>query len=162
MFIVLSFAWGLAVFHLVQTSIYVWNEKTLDPAILQRKKNLLGVFVIGSLYMVATIISPICILRTKPASSISSCAMAVSIRHCSGGAMCYSAICCRLLLIFFPGLGKTKCVMLASLLVIIGAFALLYVFIIGGQAYPLKHLPGLCGCQHFWRRADRYISALDI
>ncbi|MFA5826758.1 MAG: NrfD/PsrC family molybdoenzyme membrane anchor subunit, partial [Gallionellaceae bacterium] len=54
MFIVLSFAWGLAVFHLVQTSIYVWNEKTLDPSILQRKKNLLGIFVIGSLYMVAT------------------------------------------------------------------------------------------------------------
>src|SRR5512142_1171236 len=52
MFIVLSFAWGLAVFHVVQTSIYAWNEKQLDPEIMRRKKNLLGVFVIGSLYLV--------------------------------------------------------------------------------------------------------------
>ncbi len=54
MFIVLSFAWGLAVFHVAQTVIYAWNEKALDPDILRRKKNLLGVFIIGSLYMVAT------------------------------------------------------------------------------------------------------------
>src|SRR5512135_1100137 len=54
MFIVLSFAWGLAVFHVVQTVIYAWNEKELDPEILSRKKNLLGVFIFGSLYMVAT------------------------------------------------------------------------------------------------------------
>jgi Ni/Fe-hydrogenase subunit HybB-like protein len=53
MFIVLSFAWGLAVFHLVQANLYAWNDNILDPAILQRKKNLLGVFIIGSLYMVA-------------------------------------------------------------------------------------------------------------
>ena len=53
MFIVLSFAWGLAVFHLVQTILYAWNDKALDPAIMQRKRNLLGVFVVGSLYMVA-------------------------------------------------------------------------------------------------------------
>src|SRR5512137_2160844 len=53
MFIVLSFAWGLAVFHVVQAAIYAWNEKRLDPDILQRKKNLLGVFLVGSLYMVA-------------------------------------------------------------------------------------------------------------
>src|SRR5512133_2744245 len=54
MFIVLSFAWCLAVFHVVQLAIYTWNEKALAPAIMARKKNLLGVFVVGSLYMVAT------------------------------------------------------------------------------------------------------------
>jgi molybdopterin-containing oxidoreductase family membrane subunit len=45
-------------------------------------------------------------------------------------------------LIFMPGLGKTRCVMAASLLVVLGAFALLYVFIIGGQAFPLNIFPG--------------------
>lgn len=47
-----------------------------------------------------------------------------------------------LLLIYLPGLGKTGCVVAASLLVVAGAFALLYVFIIGGQAYPLNIFPG--------------------
>src|SRR5512139_2598470 len=53
MFIVLSFAWGLAVFHVVQSAMYAWNSKTHDPEILKRMKNLLGVFVISSLYLVA-------------------------------------------------------------------------------------------------------------
>lgn len=142
MFIVLSFAWGLAVFHLVQTSIYVWNEKTLDAAILQRKKNLLGIFVIGSLYMVATYHFTNLYFAHQ-----------TGFEHFilrDGGI--YPALfwfgyvllgnLLPLLLIFFPGLGKTKCVMLASLLVILGAFTLLYVFIIGGQAYPLNIFPG--------------------
>lgn len=142
MFIVLSFAWGLAVFHLVQTSIYVWNEKTLDPVILQRKKNLLGIFVIGSLYMVATYHFTNLYFAHQ-----------TGFEHFilrDGGI--YPALfwfgyvllgnLLPLLLIFFPGLGKTKCVMLASLLVILGAFTLLYVFIIGGQAYPLNIFPG--------------------
>src|SRR5450755_3724104 len=53
MFIVISFAWGLAVFHVVQAAIFAWHNKVLDPAIMQRKKNLLGIFVIGALYLVA-------------------------------------------------------------------------------------------------------------
>ena len=52
MFIVLSFAWGLAVFHLVQAVTYAWNERQHDPAIMERTKHLLGIFVIGSLYLV--------------------------------------------------------------------------------------------------------------
>jgi molybdopterin-containing oxidoreductase family membrane subunit len=48
-----------------------------------------------------------------------------------------------LLLIYIPGLvGKTRCIMIASLLVVLGALALLYVFIIGGQAFPLNIFPG--------------------
>jgi Ni/Fe-hydrogenase subunit HybB-like protein len=47
-----------------------------------------------------------------------------------------------LLLIFLPRLGDTRSVIAASLLVIAGGFALLYVFIIGGQAFPLNIFPG--------------------
>jgi molybdopterin-containing oxidoreductase family membrane subunit len=47
-----------------------------------------------------------------------------------------------LVLIFYPKLGNTKSVIAASLLVILGGFALLYVFIIGGQAFPLNIFPG--------------------
>lgn len=142
MFIVLSFAWGLAVFHLVQTSIYVWNEKTLDPAILQRKKNLLGIFVIGSLYMVATyhFTNLYFAHQTGFEHFILRDGGIYPTLFWWGYVLLGNLL--PLLLIFFPGLGKTKCVMLASLLVILGAFALLYVFIIGGQAYPLNIFPG--------------------
>lgn len=142
MFIVLSFAWGLAVFHVAQTVIYAWNEKELDPAILQRKKNLLGVFVISSLYMVA-------------AYHLTNLYFA----HLTGferfilldggiypGLFWWGYLVLGnllpLALIYWPGPCKTGCVLTASLLVILGAFALLYVFIIGGQAYPLNIFPG--------------------
>ncbi len=68
--------------------------------------------------------------------------MAASIRGYSGPAMLCWAVCLPLLLIFHPSLGKIRCVVTASLLVILGSFALLYVFIIGGQAFPLSIFPG--------------------
>ena len=142
MFIVLSFAWGLAVFHLAQLAMYAWNEETLDPAILQRKKNLLGVFVIGSLYMVATYH-----LTNLYFAHQSGFELFILL---DGGI--YPALfwwgyvllgnLLPLLLIYLPGMGKSRTVMAASLLVILGGFALLYVFIIGGQAYPLNIFPG--------------------
>src|SRR5512135_2454164 len=142
MFIVLSFAWGLAVFHVVQTVIYAWNEKTLDPDILRRKKNLLGVFVVGSLYMVA-----VCHFTNMYFAHQQSFELFILK---DGGVFTslfwwgYIVVgnLLPLLLIYGPGMGKTKCVMAASMLVILGAFALLYVFIIGGQAFPLNIFPG--------------------
>lgn len=142
MFIVLSFAWGLAVFHVVQAVIYAWNEKVLDPEIQQRKKNLLGVFIIGSLYMVAAY--HLTNLYFAHQSAFENFIL------CDGGIFptlfwwgyIVAGNLLPLLLIYVPGLGKSKCVMAASLLVVLGAFALLYVFIIGGQAFPLNIFPG--------------------
>ena len=142
MFIVLSFAWGLAVFHVVQTVIYAWNEKTLDADILRRKKNLLGVFIIGSLYMVA--IYHMTNLYFAHKSAFENFILR------DGGVFPdlfwwgYIVIgnLVPLLLIYVPGLGKGKCVMAASMLVVLGAMSLLYVFIIGGQAFPLDIFPG--------------------
>ncbi len=142
MFIVLSFAWGLAVFHVVQTVIYAWNEKTLDADILRRKKNLLGVFIIGSLYMV--VIYHMTNLYFAHKSAFENFILR------DGGVFPdlfwwgYIVIgnLVPLLLIYVPGLGKGKCVMAASMLVVLGAMSLLYVFIIGGQAFPLDIFPG--------------------
>ncbi len=142
MFIVLSFAWGLAVFHLVQTSIYVWNEKVLDPAILNRKKNLLGVFVVASLYMVATyhFTNMYFAHKTDFENFILLNGGVYPSLFWWGYVLVGNVI--PLILIFAPGLGKTRCVIMASLMVILGGFALLYVFIIGGQAFPLNIFPG--------------------
>ncbi len=53
MFIIMSFAWGLAVFIIVQSAMFSWNDMALHPDILRRMKNLLGIFVAAVLYFVA-------------------------------------------------------------------------------------------------------------
>ena len=142
MFIVLSFAWGLAVFLVTQTAIYAWNEKELDPAILQRKKNLLGVFVISSLYMVAAYhLTNLYFAHLSGFERFILLDGGIYPGLFWGGYLVLGNLL-PLALIYWPGLCKTNCVLTASLLVILGAFALLYVFIIGGQAYPLNIFPG--------------------
>lgn len=149
MFIVLSFAWGLAVFHLVQTTIYAWNEKELDPAILRRKKNLLGVFVIASLYMVAVyhLTNSYFAHQTAFENFILHEGGTYTMMFWIGYVLFGNAV--PLGLIYAPGLGNTRCVMAASLLVVIGALAFLYVFIIGGQAFPLNIFPGYVASSSF-------------
>lgn len=142
MFIVLSFAWGLAVFHVVQTVIYAWNEKALNPDILHRKKNLLGVFIIGSLYMVAAYHLTNLYFAHKSAFEAFILLDGGIFPSLFWWGYIVVGNLLPLALIYVPGLGKTKCVMAASLLVVVGAFALLYVFIIGGQAFPLNIFPG--------------------
>ncbi len=142
MFIVLSFAWGLAVFHLVQTILYVWNDKALDPAIMQRKRNLLGVFVVGSLYMVAVYhLTNLYFAHQVDFERFILVDGGIYPNLFWWGYVVIGNLV-PLTLIYWPGLGKSRCVFAASLLVVLGAFALLYVFIIGGQAYPLNIFPG--------------------
>jgi molybdopterin-containing oxidoreductase family membrane subunit len=47
-----------------------------------------------------------------------------------------------LVLLFHPRTAGLRATALACALVTLGAFALLYVFIIGGQAFPLEIFPG--------------------
>jgi len=142
MFIVLSFAWGLAVFLIVQAAMYSWNNKVLDPAILKRMKNLLGIFVISSLYLVAAyhLTNLYFAKQTGFEHFILRDGGIYPMIFWAGYVLLGSFL--PLALIYLPGLGNTKTVVAASLLVILGSFALLYVFIIGGQAYPLSIFPG--------------------
>jgi molybdopterin-containing oxidoreductase family membrane subunit len=142
MFIVLSFAWGLAVFHVVQSVLYAWNEKTLDVDILRRKKHLLGTFIIGSLYMVATYhLTNLYFAHQTGFEHFILMDGGVYPTLFWWGYIVIGNVL-PLGLIYVPGLGKSKCVFVASTLVVLGAFSLLYVFIIGGQAYPLNIFPG--------------------
>lgn len=142
MFVVLSFAWGLAVFLVVQSVMFSWNELALNPAIQQRMKNLLGVFILGALYLVATyhLTNLYFAKQTAFERFILFDGGTYPLLFWGG----YVVVGCALplLLIFTPGLGKSGHVVAASLLTLVGAFALLYVFIIGGQAFPLNIFPG--------------------
>jgi molybdopterin-containing oxidoreductase family membrane subunit len=142
MFIVLSFAWGLAVFHVVQLAVYTWNDKALDPAIMERKKKLLGVFVVGSLYMVATYHFTNMYFAHQQGFELFILRDGGVYPNLFWWGYIVLGNLLPLLLIFVPALSNNKSVLAASLLVILGGFALLYVFIIGGQAYPLEIFPG--------------------
>lgn len=149
MFIVLSFAWGLAVFHLVQSAMYAWNGKTMDPAILSRMKNLLGVFVIGSLYLVAVYHMTNLYFAKQTAFELFILKTGGIYPELFWGGYVVLGSLLPLLLLFLPNMGQTKCVVMSSLLVILGSLSLLYVFIIGGQAFPLSIFPGFVASSSF-------------
>ena len=52
LFLAMSFAWGLAVFLVVQSALYRWNGLPPPAAIRQRMQNLLGLFVVAVLFFV--------------------------------------------------------------------------------------------------------------
>lgn len=142
MFIVISFAWGLAVFHVVQSAIYAWNGKTHTPEIVKRMKNLLGIFIIGALYLVATYhLTNLYFAHQSGFERFILLDGGIYPQLLWWGYGLLGNLL-PLVLIYYPKLGNTRSVIAASLLVILGGFALLYVFIIGGQAYPLNIFPG--------------------
>jgi Ni/Fe-hydrogenase subunit HybB-like protein len=142
MFIVISFAWGMAVFHVVQSAIYAWNGKEHTPEIVKRMKNLLGIFIIGALYLVAAYhLTNLYFARQTGFEHFILVDGGIYPQLFWWGYVVLGNLL-PLALIIYPGSDKTKRVIAASLLVILGGFAFLYVFIIGGQAYPLDIFPG--------------------
>ncbi|OGS94246.1 MAG: molybdopterin oxidoreductase [Gallionellales bacterium RIFCSPLOWO2_02_FULL_57_47] len=142
LFIVISFAWGMAVFLIAQAIIYAWNGNAIAPEILQRMKNLLGVFVMGALYLVAAYhLTNLYFAHQSGFERFILVEGGIYPQLFWWGYVLLGNIL-PLLLIYLPGQGKTKSITAASLLVILGGFAFLYVFIIGGQAYPLNIFPG--------------------
>ncbi len=142
MFIVFSFAWGLAVFLLVQSAMYAWNDKVLDPAMLKRMKNLLGVFIISSLYLVAAYHMTNLYFAKQTGFELFILRDGGIYPMLFWGGYVLLGSLVPVALVYTPGLGGTKSVVAASMLVLLGSFAFLYVFIIGGQAYPLSIFPG--------------------
>jgi len=142
MFIVISFAWGMAVFHIVQSSIYAWNTKKLDDYVQKRMRNLMGLFVIAALYFVATyhLTNLYFAKQTEFEHFILVSGGVYPLLFWVGYVLVGNIL--PLLLIYHPSFGKTRSVIVASILVILGGFSLLYVLIIGGQAFPLSIFPG--------------------
>ena len=143
MFVIMSFAYGLAVFILVLMAAYKWTERPLGDAILYRLKNLLGVFIAAVLYFV--MVYHLANLYATEHHGVE----AFILRD--GGI--YTKLfwivqiglgsLLPLAMIYHPTIGKSRpAIITACILVIIGAFAQLYVILIGGQAYPLEMFPG--------------------
>jgi molybdopterin-containing oxidoreductase family membrane subunit len=146
LFIVLSFAWGLAVFLIVQSAMYAWNGQALPEAVRARMARLLGVFVAAALYLVAVyhltnlyfarqgdFEAFILLGRGDPAGVFPALFW--------GGYVLLGALLPMALLFHPRGVGPNA-MLTASVMVVAGAFALLFVFIVGGQSFPLEIFPG--------------------
>jgi len=143
MFIVMSFAYGLAVFLLVQSSMYKWNAMKLDDRILTRMKNLLGIFIAAALYFnVVFHLTNMYFAKQWAFERFILLDGGIYTMIFWVGQIVVGCIL-PLILLFSPGARHSiGTVMLASLMVILGGMAQMYVTIVGGQAFPLVLFPG--------------------
>jgi molybdopterin-containing oxidoreductase family membrane subunit len=144
MFIIMSFSFGLAIFILVLMAIYSGTGRPLGDAILFRLKNLLGVFIAAVLLMV-TIFYLTGLYATEHHDVVA---------FILNGDNIYTKLfwlvqiimgsLAPLALLYNPVTGTSRAwIAIASLLVILGGLAQIYVIIIGGQAFPLVLFPGM-------------------
>ena len=143
MFIVMSFAFGLAFFILVLLASYNWTERALGDVIFNRLKNLLGVFIAGALYFV--IVQHLTNLYAAEHGAVEAFILLEGGIYTQlfwiGQVLIGSLI--PLALVYHPAWGKSRTLVgLASVMVILGGIATMYVIIIGGQAFPLVLFPG--------------------
>ena len=144
MFIIMSFAWGLAVFMLVQRTMYGWNNIMLDPAIRRRLKNLLGTFIAATFYFVMVYHLTNLYFAKQTAFEQFILLGGGIFPTLFWGGYVFLGTLVPLFLLYHPDVWpRPMAVCAASVLVIVGAFSLLYVFIIGGQVYPLDMFPGM-------------------
>ncbi len=143
MFVIMSFSFGLAVFLLVLIASYNWSGRPLGEAILTRLKNLLGVFVAGVLYFSLVYhLTNLYITQHHGYEAFILSGGGIYPLLFWGGHILVGSLL-PLFFIYHPDFGKTQSgVVMASIFVLVGAFSLLYVIIIGGQAYPLEIFPG--------------------
>ncbi len=143
MFIVMSFAFGLAFFVLILMASYKWSERPLGDIIVNRLGNLLGVFVAAVLYFVAVkhLGSLYLAENTGVENFILFGEHIYTFLFWIGQVVLGGLV--PIVLIYHPALRGNRLVLgLASSLVLIGGIFQLYVIIIGGQAYPMEMFPG--------------------
>jgi len=144
MFIVLSFAFGLAIFLLVLFASYTWTGRPLGDFLINRLQRLLGLFVASALFFV--VVFHLTNLYATEHHGIEHFILDGNnvytglfwVGYILLGSVIPLAIC--YLAPFRASLGWTAT---ASVLVIGGGLAMMYVIIIGGQAFPLQLFPGM-------------------
>ena len=143
MFIIMSFAYGLALYLLVLMFTFDSDERPLGDVIFRRLKNLLGIFVAAIFYF--TLVYHLTNLYGTENHAFE----AFILRD--GGVYTWTFWVGWVLLgmlvpmgiLFHPALGmQRRAVAIASVLVVVGGLSAIYVIVIGGQAFPMQMFPG--------------------
>jgi len=147
MFIAMSFSFGLAVYNLVLLAACKGSGREIGNVLLRRLARLLGIFIAVVLYFAA--VQHLTNLYAAEHSGVEQFILrdgGIYTLLFWGGQVIVGGLL-PLVLVFWSsrqGLHPSgRMVVLASILVIVGAFSQLYVLIIGGQAWPLTLFPGM-------------------
>jgi len=139
LFIVMSFSFGLAVFVLVLMAACRWSGRALGDEVLRRLKNLLGVFAGAVLYFVAIHhLTNLYVARQHDLERFFLLEGGIYTRLFWLGQVLLGSVVPLGLLY---GAASRRAIAAAAACVILGAFAQLYVLLIGGQAYPQLMFP---------------------
>jgi len=143
MFIAMSFSFGLAIFLLVLMATYNANNRPLGDAVVNRLKNLLGVFVAAVLYFV--MVYHLTNLYATEHHGVEAFILrdgGIFTKMFWIGQILLGSLV-PLALLYHPATGKSRTwIAVAAALIIVGGFSQLFVLLIGGQAYPLVLFPG--------------------
>ncbi|MCP5367871.1 MAG: polysulfide reductase NrfD [Hyphomicrobiales bacterium] len=143
MFVILSFAYGMAFFLLVLLALYRWTGRPLGDFLVGRLRNLLRLFVAASFYFV--LVYHLTNLYGTENHGVERFLLldggVITALFWVGQVLVgYLA---PMALLYHPATRESRAnVVLASILVVLGGVAQMYVTIVGGQAYPLNLFPG--------------------
>ncbi|RMF41461.1 MAG: molybdopterin oxidoreductase [Alphaproteobacteria bacterium] len=149
LFIAMSFSFGLAVFIIVLVTLSRLGNRPLGLGLVTRLARLLALFVAAVLYFTA--VQHLTNLYAQEHAGIEAFILRTGGLYTWlfwGGQVILGGLLPMAMIFGSKNLGIGDAV-LASLFVIAGGFAQLYVIIIGGQAYPLEIFPGFVTSSSF-------------
>ncbi len=143
LFIAMSFAFGLAAFILVTVSLCRLSGRVFGEQLIRRLGRLLAIFAAAVLYFTA--VRHLTNMYAAQHAGFERWALLdggiYTLLFWIGQVLIGGII--PILIIFHPSFGKTfSAPVIASVLVILGGFAQVYVIVVGGQAYPMELFPG--------------------
>lgn len=150
LFIALSLAWGTAAFCIAQPALALVSGVPMTEEMGRRLGRLLAFFLIVVLWLVA--VHHLANLYWAKQAAFERFILVDGAPYAAlfwiGFAGLGSAV--PLALLYHPRLAGPRSRVVASALVIVGALAFLYVFMIGGQAFPLEIFPGYAASSTFF------------
>jgi Ni/Fe-hydrogenase subunit HybB-like protein len=142
LFIAMSLAFGTAFFILVLFAAYAGEGRPLGDRLPNRLRGLLAVFVLANVYFVAAQhVTNLYFADRIDVERFLLLEGGVFTQLFWGAQLLFGTVL-PLMLLLLPGFKSRAALVLASIFVLIGGIAQVYVILIGGQAFPLAIFPG--------------------
>ena len=143
MFIIMSFSFGLAIFLLVLMASYKWTGMELGDVVVNRLRNLLGIFVASVLYFTAVYhLTNLYATQHHDVEKFLLLEGGIFTSVFWVGEIIVGGLI-PLALIYAPGVKNCRTTLgLVCTLIIIGGLSKIYTILIAGQAFPLEIFPG--------------------
>jgi len=143
MFIIMSFAYGLAFFMLMLMFTFGADGREIGDKVMARMKRLLGVFTAAIFYFVLVYHLTNLYGTENHAYEAFILLEGGIFTQLFWGGWVLAGLLVPMAILFHPALGKSRGALIAAcLLVLLGGLAAMYVIVIGGQAFPMAMFPG--------------------